>query len=64
MYAIVIIAVLGCAYWLYKNSKRNTVINEFRQSAEACDADAQFEMGVLHQYGRGVPQDFLEAVSL
>ncbi len=64
MYVIIIIAVLAFGYWLYKNSKRNAVINEFRQAAEAGDADAQFEMGVLHQYGRGVRQDLFEAVSL
>ncbi len=49
--------------WLYKNFRRNAVINEFRQAAEAGDADAQFEMGVLYQYGRGVPQNLSEALS-
>lgn len=64
MYVIIIIAAVAFAYWLYKNSRRNALINDFRQAAEAGDADAQFEMGVLHHYGRGVPQDFFKAVSL
>ncbi|MBI5252078.1 MAG: sel1 repeat family protein [Desulfomonile tiedjei] len=64
MYVIIIIAVLAFGYWVYKNSKRNAVINEFCQAAEEGDADAQFEMGVLYQYGRGVRQNLFEAVSL
>ena len=60
MYVIVIMVALGVAYWLYRNFQRNAVVNKFRQAG---DADAQFEMGVLHQYGRGVPQNLFEAVS-
>lgn len=41
-----------------------TLIQRYTQAAESGDADAQFEMGVLHQYGRGVTQDFSEAVRL
>jgi TPR repeat protein len=41
-----------------------TLIQQYKQRAESGDADAQFEMGVLHQYGRGVRQDFAEALSL
>jgi TPR repeat protein len=44
--------------------KRNTVVRQYQQAADAGDAEAQFEMGVLHQDGRGVPQDFGKAVAL
>jgi len=44
--------------------KRNTVVRQYQQDADAGDAEAQFEMGVLNQYGRGVPQDFCKAVAL
>ena len=41
-----------------------TLVQHYSQDAESGDADTQFEMGVLHQYGRGVPQDLSEAIRL
>ena len=64
MYAILILVALVLAYWLHKGWKRKTIIDQYSQAADAGDAEAQFEMGVLHQYGRGVPQDFDRAVAL
>ena len=37
-------------------------IDELRAKAEAGDADAQFDLGVLYSNGDDVPQDDAEAV--
>jgi hypothetical protein len=64
MYVILILVALALASWLHKAWRRNTIISQYSQAADAGDVEAQFEMGVLHQYGRGVPQDFGKAVAL
>lgn len=39
-----------------------TAIEEWQALANQGDADAQNNLGVLHQTGNGVPQDFVEAI--
>ena len=34
-----------------------------RSKANAGDAEAQFNLGVMYRVGRGVPQDYAQAVS-
>ena len=38
-----------------------TALQEFKPLAEQGDADAQFNLGVMYQKGRGVPQDYVQA---
>ena len=38
-------------------------IEQLRKAAEQGDAEAHFNMGVMYDFGRGVPQDDREAVS-
>jgi len=64
MYVVLIVVSLVLAYWIHKGWKRGRMINQYSHAAEAGDPEAQFEMGVLHQYGRGVPQDLGRAVAL
>jgi len=64
MYVIAILTTLVFAYWLYRGWKRRAIIQQYSQAAEKGDAEAQFEMGVLNQYGRGIPQDLGRAVAL
>jgi TPR repeat protein len=58
MYAFLFLLRWPLRYWLHKAWKSNRIINQYSQAADAGDAEAQFEIGILHQYGRGVPQDF------
>ena len=39
-----------------------TALQEFKKDAEQGDADAQFNLGVMYHNGRGVMQDYKEAV--
>lgn len=39
-----------------------TAIAKWRPLAETCDADAQFNLGILHDNGLGVKQDYIAAV--
>ena len=39
-----------------------TALREWRPLAEAGDADAQYNLGVMYDNGQGVPQDYAEAV--
>jgi uncharacterized protein len=40
-----------------------TALQEWRPLAEQGNADAQFNLGVMYSKGRGVPQDYVEAVN-
>jgi TPR repeat protein len=64
MYLAFILVALALAYWLYKKRKRDRIIDQYMLAAKAGDAESQFEMGTMYQYGRGVPQDFVRAVEL
>ena len=44
-----------------KAAKPNTAIGEIQAAAEKGDADSQYELGVIYQGGRGVPQDMTKA---
>lgn len=46
----------------YKRGDYATAIKEWRPLAEAGDASAQYNLGVMYETGRGVPQDDQEAV--
>ena len=39
-----------------------TALKEWKPLAEAGDADAQYNLGVMYDNGEGVPQDYAEAV--
>jgi len=36
----------------------------FRKAAEGGDADAQVELGVAYEHGRGVSQDYMQAIAI
>ena len=36
--------------------------NQFYREAEAGDANAQYKLGLSYEYGKGVPQDYMEAL--
>ena len=40
----------------------NQDIAQLREAAEQGDAEAQFNLGIVYDFGRGVPEDKLEAV--
>ena len=40
-----------------------TALQEWRPLAEQGDAEAQYNLGIMYDYGWGVPQDYAEAVS-
>lgn len=40
-----------------------SALNEFKPLAEHGDAEAQLELGVMYERGRGVPKDFKEALT-
>ncbi len=40
-----------------------TALKEFRPLAEQGDADGQFNLGLMYELGRGVTQDYAEAVN-
>ncbi|HJL65723.1 MAG TPA: tetratricopeptide repeat protein, partial [Arenicellales bacterium] len=41
----------------YESGDFATALGEFRPLAEQGDADAQYNLGVMYEKGRGVPQD-------
>ncbi|MDP7264970.1 MAG: tetratricopeptide repeat protein, partial [Candidatus Thermoplasmatota archaeon] len=46
----------------YKRGDYVTALNIFRNLATQGDMNAQFNLGVMHEGGKGVPQDNLEAI--
>ncbi len=46
----------------YKRGDFSNALRIFRLAAEQGDSTAQYNLGVMHYYGQGVPQDFREAV--
>ena len=45
----------------YERGDYDTALKEWRPLAEQGDALAQFNMGVMYEQGKGVPQDYQEA---
>ena len=50
------------AYAAYKRGEYAEALAGFRLLAEKGDAEAQNNLGVMYDYGEGVPKDFAEAV--
>ncbi|MCH8098520.1 MAG: sel1 repeat family protein [Proteobacteria bacterium] len=46
----------------YNRGDYATALREWRPLAEQGDAEAQFNLGLMYYKGRGVPQDYAEAV--
>ncbi len=46
----------------YQRGDYATALREWRPLAEQGNADAQFFLGVMYYKGRGVPQDYVEAI--
>ena len=46
----------------YKRGNYSTALREFRPLAQQGDAVAQYILGVMYQFGRGVPRDYAQAV--
>ncbi len=46
----------------YERGDYETALREFRPLAEQGDADAQYNLGLMYDEGRGVPEDDAEAV--
>jgi len=46
----------------YNQGDYATALKEWRPLAEQGDATAQFNLGVMYNFGQGVPQDYQEAV--
>lgn len=46
----------------YQKGDYVTALEEWKPLAEQGDAAAQFYLGVMYYYGRGVPQNYNEAV--
>ncbi len=63
---VVAVAVPACADWAevqraFADGDAVALIAALQPLAEAGDAEAQFNMGILHDTGQGVPQDYQEA---
>ncbi len=50
------------AFAAYQRGDYATALREWRPLAEQGDADAQHNLGVMYNTGRGVPQDYAKAV--
>ncbi len=46
----------------YQRGDYATALQEFKPLAEQGDAEAQNFLGLMYELGRGVPQDYAEAV--
>ena len=46
----------------YDKGDYKTALREWLPLAEQGDSDAQYNMGVMYDFGKGVPQDYKEAV--
>ncbi|MCC3859811.1 tetratricopeptide repeat protein [Pseudemcibacter aquimaris] len=45
----------------YENGNYEVALVEFTKAAEAGDADAQYNLGVMYEHGHGVEQDEVQA---
>ena len=50
----------GRAY--FKAQKLDSAADQFRKAAEQGYAAAQYNLGLMYEYGQGVPQDYREAL--
>ncbi len=57
----IILAVI-IIYVIYRERKKSGLIRQYQSSADAGDPESQFEMGILHQNGHGVPRDLRRAI--
>ena len=55
-------ADLSAGYKAYQRGDYATALRIFRQFADQGDADAQLNLGVMYERGKGVPQDYAAAV--
>ena len=46
----------------YKNKDYATALREWKPLAEQGNADAQYNLGVMYEWGEGVPQDYKTAL--
>ncbi len=46
----------------YRRGDYATALREFRPLAEQGNADAQFNLGIMYYTGKGVPQDYVQAL--
>ena len=57
------LAVLGSPVQAQDTPSAAQELADLRARAEAGDASAQYNLGLMHAEGRGVPQDFAEAAT-
>ena len=57
------LAVLGSPVQAQDTPSAAQELSDLRARAEAGDASAQYNLGLMHAEGRGVPQDFAEAAT-
>ena len=50
------------AYNAYQRGDFDTAAKTYRKLAERGDVVAQYNLGVMHENGQGIPQDYAEAV--
>ena len=50
------------AYDAYQRGDFDTAAKTYRKLAERGDVVAQYNLGVMHENGQGIPQDYAEAV--
>ncbi len=57
------VADFNAGFSAYVSGDYRTALHEWLPLAEAGDAEAQFGIGMMHQFGRGVAQDLAEAAT-
>ena len=60
--AVVAVLIWGILAWFPLDQGPTPETDALRARAEAGDAEAQFSLGGMYEYGVGVPQDYVEAV--
>ena len=62
LYALIFGMVVVAAFAILTPEAENNEIAELRHTAEQGDAKAQFNLGVIYYNGKGVTQDYTEAI--
>jgi len=60
--AVCLATLMGCGNSPEKDASPAADIETMRKAAEAGDADAQYDLGLMYHDGEGVPEDYVEAV--
>jgi TPR repeat protein len=60
--AVCLATLMGCGNSPEKDASPAAYIETMRKAAEAGDADAQYDLGLMYHDGEGVPEDYVEAV--